>query len=129
MSTMTAKVLLPSGVLLEREVAKVQAESPDGSFGLLPNHIDLVTSLAPSILVLTDADDTETLLAVDEGVLVKKGRDVLISTRGAVVGRLGELKDAVAEQFRELSDREIQARAALDRLEAGMASELLRWED
>lgn len=126
---MSAKVVLPSGVLLDQEATKVLAEAPYGSFGLLPNHIDLVTTLVPGILVLTAPDGSETFLAVDEGVLVKRGQEVLISTRGAAVGRLGELRQAVHNQFRDRSVQELRARAALERLEAGMMRELLRWEE
>lgn len=129
MTTMRAKVVLPSGVLLNKPVIKVVAEAPYGSFGLLVNHIDMVTTLVPGILALSAPDGSETFIAVDEGVLVKRGHEVLISTRGAVVGRLGELRQLIQEEFHDRDVEEQQARAALERLEAGMMGELLRWEE
>ena len=47
---MRLRVLLPTEVLLEEEVTKVVAEAENGSFGLLPRHIDFVAALAPGIL-------------------------------------------------------------------------------
>ena len=113
---MTVKVILPSGVLLEQEALKVVAEAQNGSFGLLPRHVDFVAVLVPGILALTSQDGEETFLAVDEGILVKHGQEVLISTWNALEGKLGELRQAVREQFGELDEREQQARLALEHL-------------
>jgi F-type H+-transporting ATPase subunit epsilon len=41
---------VPTGVLLDEPVTKVIAESPDGSFCLLPRHLDLATVLVPGLL-------------------------------------------------------------------------------
>jgi F-type H+-transporting ATPase subunit epsilon len=125
---MTVKVILPSGVLLQQKVVKVVAEAQNGSFCLLPRHVDFVAALVPGILALTSQEGEETFLAVDEGVLVKRGPEVLISTWNAVEGKLGELRQAVREQFRELDEREQQARLALDHLEASLARQIFEWE-
>jgi F-type H+-transporting ATPase subunit epsilon len=125
---MTVKIILPSGVLLEREVVKVVAEAQNGSFCLLPRHVDFVAALVPGILALTSQDGEETFVAVDEGVLVKRGPGVLISTWNALQGKLGELRQAVREQFRELDEREQQARLALDHLEASLVRQIFEWE-
>lgn len=125
---MLVKVLLPSGVLLEQAAAKVVAEARDGSFCLLPRHVDFVAALVPGILALTAQDGEETFLAVDEGVLVKRGPEVRVSTWNAVQGKLGELQQAVLAQFRELGDQEQEARVALDRLEASLVRQILEWD-
>mgnify|MGYP002682347831 CR=1 FL=1 len=58
-------------------------------------------------------------LAVDVGSLVKKGSEIFVSTRNAVRGReLGELKEVVVAQYREIDEREKKARTAAARLEA-----------
>jgi F-type H+-transporting ATPase subunit epsilon len=125
---MMVKVILPSGVLLEQEAVKVVAEAQNGSFGLLPRHVDFVAALVPGILAFTSQDGEETFLAVDEGILVKHGREVLISTWNALEGKLGELRPAVRDQFRELDERERQARLALEHLEASLARQIFEWE-
>ena len=125
---MTVKVILPSVILLKQETVKVVAEAQNGSFCLLPRHIDFVAALVPGILTLTSQDGDETFLAVDEGILVKRGPEVLISSGNAVRGRLGELRQAVREQFHELNESEQQARLALDRLEASLVRQVFEWE-
>ena len=123
--TMRVKLILPSGVLLEQEAVKVVAEAHDGSFCLLPRHIDFVAALVPGILGLTSADDEETFVALDEGILVKHGPEVLVSTWNALRGDLGELQQAVLGQFRELGEQEQKARLALDRLEASLVHQVI----
>ena len=126
---MKLKVILPARVLLEQEVVKVVAEAPNGSFCLLPRHIDFVAALVPGILSYAVEDGTESYMAVDEGVLIKCGPEVTVSTWNAVVGpHLGELKAAVQEQFRELDVHERKARSALGRLEANLVRRVLEWE-
>ncbi len=46
-------------------------------------------------------------MAVDEGVLVKTGLDVIISVRNAIGGTdLGQLREAVEQEFLNLNERE-----------------------
>ena len=127
---MKLKVILPAKVLLEQEVVKVVAEAQNGSFCLLPRHIDFVAALVPGILAYTVADGIESFLAVDEGILIKCGAEVSVSTWNAVAGsHLGELKQAVQEQFHELDVHERKARSALGRLEANLVRQVLEWEE
>lgn len=126
--TMRIKVIVPSGVLAEQQAAKLVAEASDGSFCLLPRHVDFVAVLVPGILTLTSADGEETFFAVDEGLLVKHGTDVRVSTWNALQGKLGELQQAVLAQFREQGEQEQQARHALDRLETSLVQQVLDWD-
>jgi len=125
---MRVKLVVPSGVLLEQEAVKVVAEAQDGAFCLLPRHIDFVAALVPGILGLTSADGEETFVALDEGILVKHGPEVLVSTWNAVQGRLGELQQSVLGQVRALGEEEQKARLALDRLEASLVHQLREWD-
>lgn len=120
MTRMRLRVLEPERVVLEGGAAKIVAEAEEGSFGLLPRHVDFVAPLVPGILSYVDADDgRERFLATAEGVLVKRGDEVLVSVRSAVAGeRLGELERTVREELAVRSERERQARRAASRLEA-----------
>lgn len=116
---MKLKVLLPTEVLLDQPVTKVIAEAENGCFCLLPHHIDFVTALIPGLLSFFDEAGQETFLAVNEGILVKCGQEVLVSTRHAVRGTdLETLKQTVEQQFRVLDEREKLTRSALAKLEA-----------
>jgi F-type H+-transporting ATPase subunit epsilon len=119
------KVLLPAEVLIDREVDKIAAEAENGAFSLLPRHIDFVAALAPGLLSY-GSKGRESFLAVDGGILVKCGQNVLVSTRNAVEGgELGELERIVAEKFNVLDDKEKTARSAIAKIEAGFIRRFL----
>jgi F-type H+-transporting ATPase subunit epsilon len=114
------KILLPAEMALDEETSKVTAEAENGSFTLLPRHIDFAAALVPGLLSYESAGQ-EMFVAIDEGVLVKRGDEVLVSVRGAVRGaNLGQLRQTVEEQFKMLDERERKARSAVARIEAGV---------
>jgi F-type H+-transporting ATPase subunit epsilon len=118
---MNLKVLLPFQVFAEKTgVTRIVAETPQGSFGLLPQRRDCVATLCPGILVYETEAEGEVFLAVDEGVLVKTGPQVLVSVRRAMTGRdLGELRASVEEEFKGLDEDERNARSVMAKLETG----------
>ena len=118
---MNLKVLLPFEVFAEKTgVLRIVAETREGSFGLLPHRLDCVAALTPGILIYETAFDGEVLLAVDEGVLVKTGLDVLVSVRRAILGKdLGQLRQSVEQEFLTLDEREQSVRTVMAKLETG----------
>lgn len=118
---MQLKILLPFKVFAEKaKVLRVVAESRSGSFGLLPNRLDCAAALTPGILLYETADEGEVCLAVDEGILVKTGNEVLVSVRNAIGGTdLGELRAAVERDFVTLDEQEQSVRSVLAKLESG----------
>ncbi|HYA33985.1 MAG TPA: ATP synthase F1 subunit epsilon [Candidatus Binataceae bacterium] len=48
-STFTLRLVTPTGIVFEGEVDQVNAFGPLGEFGVLPEHINFITSLAPGI--------------------------------------------------------------------------------
>jgi len=118
---MNLKVLLPFEVFAEETgVSRIVAETREGSFGLLPHRLDCVAALVPGILVFETDAQGEVCMAVDEGVLVKTGPDVLVSVRNAVGGAdLDKLRETVERQFRALDEQERTARSVMAKLETG----------
>lgn len=118
---MHLKILLPFKVFAEKHgVNRIVAESRAGSFGLLPLRLDCVASLAPGILIYETEEDGEVCVAVDEGILVKFGNEVLVSVRNAIGGTdLGELREKVEQEFMNLDAQETNVRSVLARLESG----------
>ncbi|HUT37083.1 MAG TPA: F0F1 ATP synthase subunit epsilon [Planctomycetota bacterium] len=117
---MDLKVLTPERTVVDQAVTKVIAEGADGSFCLLPRHADFVAALVPGLLEIHDGG-TETFFAVDEGILVKVGPEVLVSARRAVRGDdLEHLRETVEHEFRALDEHQRQVRAAAARLEADL---------
>src|SRR5271154_689619 len=118
---MNLKVLLPFRIFAEKTgVSRIVAETREGSFGLLPHRLDCVAALAPGILIYETEAGGEVCVAVDEGVLVKSGFDVLVSVRRAIGGTdLGQLRHSVEQEFLTLNEQEQSVRSVMDKLESG----------
>jgi F-type H+-transporting ATPase subunit epsilon len=118
---MNLQVLLPFQVFAEKTgVSRIVAETREGSFGLLPHRLDCVAALAPGILSYETDSEGEVFVAVDEGVLVKSGPDVLVSVRRALGGAdLGQLRDAVEKEFLTLDEHAQNVRNVMAKLETG----------
>jgi len=129
-NTMSLKAMLPTEVLLEESVVKVIAEAENSSFCLLPRHIDFTAALAPGILLLTGSDGEEQYAALDNGTLVKCGREVLIFAYNSVRGdNLTLLCHSIAERFITLDEHQHTPRSALARLEAGVVRRFMEMEE
>ena len=116
---MHLKVLLPFEVFTdERGVPRIVAETREGSFGLLPHRLDCVAALAPGILTYETSAGAAVYVAVDQGVLVKTGDEVLVSVRRALRGDdLGTLQQQVEDEFLTLNETEKTMRVVMTRLE------------
>ena len=123
---MNLKVLLPFEIFADKTgVSRIVAETREGSFGLLPHRLDCVAALAPGILTYQIGAQTEVYMAVDEGVLVKTGLDVLVSVRNAIGGTdLGQLHAAVEREFLHLNQREQSVRSVMTKMESDFISRL-----
>jgi F-type H+-transporting ATPase subunit epsilon len=126
---MNLKVLLPFRIFAAKTgVSRIVAETREGSFGLLPRRLDCVAALAPGILIYENEGEAEMYLAVDEGVLVKTGLDVLVSVRNAIGGTdLGQLREAVEREFLHLSEREQSVRSVMARVESNLIRGLVEF--
>jgi F-type H+-transporting ATPase subunit epsilon len=118
---MNLKVLLPYKVFAQKNrVTRIVARSSEGSFGLLPHRLDCVAALVPGILIFKTEAEGEVFMAVDEGVLVKSGQNVLVSVRNAIAGTdLSKLHEAIDQEFLNLDDQEKKVRSVLAKLESG----------
>ena len=118
---MNLEILLPFQVFVEKtSVTRIVAETRGGSFGILPHRLDCVAALAPGILTYETDGAHEVYVAVDDGVLVKTGDDVLVSVRRALRGTdLAQLRDSVEKEFMTLDEREESVRLVMAKLEAG----------
>lgn len=117
---MTLKILLPFRIFAEQKaVTRIVAESREGSFGLLPQRLDCVAALEPGILIYESNGEDERYVALDEGVLVKSGQEVLVSVRNAIAGTdLRQLREAVEREFLTLDEQEQSLRSVMAKLES-----------
>ena len=123
---MNLKVLLPFQVFAEKVgVSRIVAETHQGSFGLLPHRLDCVAALVPGIFTYQTEADGVVDLAVDEGVLVKTGPDVLVSVRRAIGGTdLDQLHALVEREFLTLDEQEQSVRSVTAKLESDLIRRL-----
>lgn len=124
---MDLKILLPFRVFAEiKNVKNITAETNEGSYGFLPQRLDCVAVLVPGIF----SYETESVhyLAVDVGILVKAGTQVLVSTRNAVGGvELGKLAETVKNEFLNINEEEKDMRYQLSKLETGLMNNLKKF--
>jgi len=123
---MDLKILLPFKVFADNKgVSRIIAETRAGSLGLLPHRLDFVAALEPGILTYETEAEGEIYVAVDEGVLVKTGPNVLVSVRNAIAGTdLSQLKETVENEFLAVDETEQKVRSVMAKLEIGLIRRL-----
>lgn len=127
---MHLRILLPSEVFADKpDVVRITANTSAGSLGLLEHRLDCVAALVPGIMIYETKQDGVVYLALDEGVLVKTGADVLVSVRQAIGGEdLGKLRDAVKSTFLALDKEERSVRDAVTKMEVGFIGRFAEFE-
>ncbi len=96
--------------------------------GILPHRLDCAAAVAPGILCY-EAEAGEVFLAVDQGVLVKTGMDVLISVRDAIGGgNLEQLHQAVGREFLDLDEQEQGVRSVMAKMESGFIRRFMEFD-
>ena len=123
---MNLKIILPFKVFSEtNDVTRIVAETNEGSYGLLPQRLDCVAALVPGIFSYETEADGVHFLAVDEGVLVKAGAQVMVSVRNAIGGvDLGKLHETVEKEFLELDESEKIVNQVMSKLETSFIQSL-----
>jgi F-type H+-transporting ATPase subunit epsilon len=127
---MHLEIMLPSGIFADQSgVSRIVAETREGSFGLLPRRRDCVAALEPGILIYETAAGGEVFVAIDEGILVKAGRDVLVSVRQAHGGTdLGQLRESVEKEFLVADEDAQNVRSVMAKLESGLLRRLATFQ-
>jgi F-type H+-transporting ATPase subunit epsilon len=91
--------------------------------------LDCVAALVPGIFTYETKEGGTVYVAVDEGVLVKAGGDVLVSVRHAIGGTdLSKLHEAVKHEFLNLDERERSVRTAVSKLESSFVGRYMEFQ-
>ena len=128
---MNLRILLPFRIFADKKgVSRIVAESLGGSFGLLPHRLDCVAALEPGILTYETEAEGEVYVAVDEGVLIKTGQEVLVSVRNAIFGTdLRQLRESVKKEFLTVDESEQRIRSVMAKLESGLVRRLAEFKN
>lgn len=110
MAELPFKLITPTGVLFDDNVAEVTAVNPLGEFGVLPEHINYLTSLEPCVVTVKLKDGSFRLFVVSGGLAeVKDGVMTILAssaeTAEAVLDgdRLSQEIIAAEQRLRETS--------------------------
>ncbi len=118
---MNLRILLPFMVFIDiKDVSSIILETSEGAYGLLPQRLDCVAALVPGIFAYETENKEIHYLAVDKGILIKAGTQVLVSVRNAIGNAdLGKLAEMVKKDFKKQDESEREARAVMAKLESG----------
>lgn len=128
LTEMHLKILLPYKLFTEKmRVLRIIAETSTGSFGLLPQRLDCVAALVPGIFFYETEEEGEVSIAVDQGILIKAGPQVLVSVRQAFRGAsLSQLHDLVKEEFLVMNESEKNLHLVMAKLDTTFLRQLAR---
>lgn len=125
---MQLKIIVPSGVFASiANVDRIVVMTQTGSFGLLPHRLDCAAVVPPGLFAYSTSATNEVHLAVDAGMLIKTGADVVLCVRRAIAGAdLGRLRQAVQQELKQLGEQEISNLKTLAHLESGLVREFVK---
>ena len=75
------KLVTPEKIYLEGDAQMVVLPGAEGDLGVLPNHSNIITSLRPGIIKVTNSDQTKSLF-VEEGFIKFSNNELLVIAVG-----------------------------------------------
>ena len=124
---MQLKVITPSEIVTSCSIQKIMIEGIDGFRTLLPKHIDFITALKSGIMTYVTEDNQTIYLACNQGLFVKCGDQVSISTPWAVTSQnLSHLKQRIKQAFQEMEQERKEVGVSMARLEIGLTKGLMQ---
>ena len=75
------KLVTPEKIYLEGDAQMVVLPGAEGDLGVLPNHSNIITSLGPGIIKVTNSDQTQSLF-VEEGFIKFSNNELLVIAVG-----------------------------------------------
>ena len=131
MNILNLRVYTPEKLFLEKEIVKITLNGKEGSFSILPKHVDYISSFNDCIMCYTDIFKRVNFLATNQGIITKVGRNVEISTFHVVVGNsLAELKDNINElsqKSEELTNKDVESSKDLRKIELSILKKIMEY--
>jgi len=121
------RVITPTEIVLSCPIQKITIEGIEGFRTLLPKHMDFITALKPGIMTYMTQDSQIQYLACNQGLCVKCGDTVSISTPWAIISdNLSHLKIRIKQAFQEMEQERKEVGVSLARLEIGLTKGLMQ---
>ncbi len=103
-STFPFRLVTPTGVVFEGDAAEVSAVGPLGEFGVLPDHINFITSLVPGVLEARLPDGTSMHWVVSGGLAEVKDSVMTVLANSAESPQTIDAS-AAAEQVQQADEK------------------------
>ena len=100
-SFLNLKIITIDKIFIEKTIKKFYfKEKENGNMTILPKHIDYISCFDDGYISYVDMDNNKYFIAIKQGVLVKTGRDIQISTMEALGNEinLSKLKEIVLQK-------------------------------
>jgi F-type H+-transporting ATPase subunit epsilon len=110
--TFAIKLVTPTGIVFEGQAEMVTAVGPLGEFGVLPNHINFVSSLVPSLLEIRTSESEVGRWVISGGLAEVKDGAMTILANDAETPSEIDLAAAQAEE--QQADRKIATMSAYE---------------
>jgi F-type H+-transporting ATPase subunit epsilon len=126
-ATFPFRLVTPTGIVFEGDAEEVSAIGPLGEFGILPEHINFITSLVPGVLEARLPDGTKMHWVVSGGLAEVKDGTMTVLASTAESPETVNAADAASqvqqasEQFSNMSYYDPGYAAAQDALKLAQA--------
>jgi F-type H+-transporting ATPase subunit epsilon len=78
MSIVSLEIANRTGCLYEGDIKKVTCPTTSGYITVLPNHVSLVSVLAPGTITVVDNSDTTTTYEIESGIVEIRPKHIAI---------------------------------------------------
>ena len=121
-ATLKLEIVTPDGTAFSEDVEMVTLPGSEGQFGVLPQHIPLMTQIVPGEIVIRK-DGKDQLWAVGEGLVEVTGARVAILTDMAIAAE--DIDDAKVEEARQRAEERLRDKLSNEEI-AAVHSQLAR---
>ncbi|MCD4761844.1 ATP synthase F1 subunit epsilon [bacterium] len=123
------EIVTPERVVLKEKITQVSVPTKQGEITVLPNHIPLVASLQPGVILIKKSNGEEDVMSISGGFLeVLKNKVVILAD---MAERAEEIDIDEVEEARQRAEKTIKSEQHFDRerfasISAQLAHELAR---
>jgi F-type H+-transporting ATPase subunit epsilon len=110
-STLRLEIVTPEAVVYSDDVDMVTLPGVEGQMGILPQHVPLMTQMAPGEMIVRK-DGQDRFLAVGEGFVDITGHHVAILTDMAIAAE--NIDEAKAEEARQRAQARLREKLSAE---------------
>lgn len=103
--TLHIRIITPENIVLDQDVDEVVLPTTSGEIAVLPNHVPVVTQIAPGVM-LVKSHGKEDPIAIDGGFVQITDKDITILADFATHAR--DISVAKAEEAKRAAEKALQ---------------------